>query len=379
MRHLLVALSSHGFGHAAQAAAVVNALRRCLPDLRLTIRTPLPRNILARFFEGEFGFTPCDTDVGMVMSTALDIDLVATAEAYARFHADWDGRVQQEARVLAHLAPDLVLADVPYLTLAGASRASIPAVAMCSLNWADIYAHYFQGIRPEASSLHAQILEAYHQAVCFLQTEPSMPMSNLPRRIAIGPVARVGVDRRAELKASLGLAPSVRLVMIALGGIDIRLPLERWPRLPGVHWLVPAVWNINRPDAAAVEALDMSFADVLRSVEALIGKPGYGTFTEAACNGTPMLYVRRPDWPEESCLIEWLKRHGNCLEIDRQRLERGDVASAVRQLWEMPTRRRILPAGIDQAVEYLVENWLGEAAAAGTTPGLTGGHVAPKP
>ena len=365
-RHLLVALSAHGFGHAAQAAAVVNALRQRLPDLRLTLRSLLPREFLARRFEGEFEYTSCGTDVGVVMRSALDVDITATFEAYVRFHAEWNDRVQQEALALARLAPDLVLADVPYLPLAAAARASIPAVALCSLNWADIYAHYFgaSGSPTAATSassfaIHAQILEAYNHAACFLQTEPHMPMTDLPRRRAIGPVARVGVDRRRELKEKLGVASSSRVVMITLGGIDLRLPFERWPSWTDVHWLVPAAWKITRPDATPIETLDMAFTDALRSVETLITKPGYGVFTEAACNGTPVLYVRRGNWPEEPYLIGWLERHGRCLEIDRQMLEAGAVLPALQKLWKLSKRFPVTPTGTEQAVKYLFTQWLG--------------------
>jgi hypothetical protein len=51
--------------------------------------------------------------------------------------------VDREARLLAELQPDLVLSDVAYLPLAGAARAGIPALAMCSLNWAELFAHFF--------------------------------------------------------------------------------------------------------------------------------------------------------------------------------------------------------------------------------------------
>lgn len=264
---------------------------------------------------------------------------------------------QDEAHVLARLAPDLVLANVPYLALAAAAKASIPAVAMCSLNWADVYAHYFLATRPEAPAIHAQILGAYRQADCFLQTEPSMPMTSLSRRVAIGPVACVGADRRTELKETLGLSPATRVIVITLGGIDMRLPLECWPHLSDVHWLVPSAWGVVRPDTTAMEALGMPITDVLHSVEALIGKPGYGIFTEAACHGTPVLYVRRSDWPEEPYLVEWLKRHAPCLEITRPQLEQGDLAVPLQRLWEQPRRSPIRPVGIDQGVEFLVAKW----------------------
>ena len=362
MTHLLVALSSHGFGHAAQAAAVVNAWRRRQPQLRLTLRTLLPADLLARRFEGEFELAPCHTDVGMLMSSALDADLAATAAAYAQFHTEWDRRVHDEANALARLAPDLVLADVPYLPLVAAATIPIPAVAMCSLNWADIYAHYFLGTRPEAPDIHAQILDAYQRADCFLQLEPSMPMANLSRRIAIGPVAHVGINRRATLIAALGLSPTTRLAAISLGGIDMRLPVEHWPSLTNVHWLVPASWKVAHRAFTAMESLDMLITDMLSSVDVLIGKPGYGTFTEAACHGTRVLYVRRPDWPEDPCLVDWLTRHGNALEISRQQLELGDLTVPLRKLLEQPQRPPVIPAGIDHAVNRLMSQWSGSTA-----------------
>ncbi|MHB8744337.1 MAG: hypothetical protein ACYC9L_14605 [Sulfuricaulis sp.] len=357
--HLLVALSAHGFGHAAQAAVVVNALRQRLPTLQLTLLTALPREILAQRFTGEFEFTPFETDVGMTMDTALDIDIAATARAYARFHTDWERRVQHEAQTLVHLAVHLVLADVPYLALAAAARVAIPGIAMCSLNWADIYAHYFHHRQPAAAAIYGQIRDAYQCATGFLQTEPSMPMVHQPRRFAVGPVAQLGRDRRTELQQRLGLAPGTRLVMVSLGGVALRLPFERWPCTPKLHWLVPAAWGIARPDMSELEALEMPFTDVLRSADALVGKPGYGSFTEAACNGTPVLYVRRHDWPEEPYLVEWLEREGNCREIARHQLEQGDLAASLDALWQQPRRPPVAPCGIDPAVDFLLRHALG--------------------
>ncbi len=51
-----------------------------------------------------------------------------------------------------------------------------------------------------------------------------------------------------------------------------------------------------------IAELRLSVMDVLGSRDAILGKPGYGTFAEAACNGKPVLYVSRGDWPEEPAL-----------------------------------------------------------------------------
>src|SRR5690606_32411288 len=103
------------------------------------------------------------SDVGLVMNSAFDIDFDASAGVYRRLHADWDTRVDRAAQRLRRLSPDLVLADVPYLTLAAAQRAGIAAVALCSLNWADIYRHYFAD-DPTAAQVLGHMEAAYNSA-----------------------------------------------------------------------------------------------------------------------------------------------------------------------------------------------------------------------
>ncbi len=119
-----------------------------------------------------------------------------------------------------------------------------------------------------------------------------------------------------------------------MGGVAHQLPVDRWPRAPGVRWLVAADWHCTHPDAVAYESFGLSFTDLLCSVNAVITKPGYGTFTEAACNGLPVLYQRRADWPEQDCLIDWLHDHGRCREISGADLAAGNLAGPLAELWQ---------------------------------------------
>ena len=312
MPHLLVALTAHGFGHVSQSAAVINALRHRMPDLRLTLYTSMPRSLLAKRFEGEFSLIAQAPDVGMTMKNALEVDAAASAVAYQAYHQDWKRSVEQEARLLRSITPDAVLANVPYRILAAAAKAKIPAVAMCSLNWAGIYEH-FCGKLPGATVILDQIRAAYRNAHSFLQPMPNMPMSDLENRIGIGPIAQIGNDRRPEILQRLGLNVKAKLIVVSLGGIPTRLDLSQWPALPDVYWIVPADWDPRRHDTISFESLTMDFVNVLRSADALITKPGYGSFVEAACNGVPVLFAPRHDWPEEAYLVEWLQAHGHCL------------------------------------------------------------------
>jgi hypothetical protein len=352
MPHLLVDLSYHGFGHIAQTAPVVNALAERLPGLRVTLRSGAPHEVLAQRFRCDFTLIAKALDFGMEMVDAMAVNVEESAEAYRNFHRDWKDRVAREAENMATLAPDLLFANVPYLSLAAAARAGIPAVGMCSLNWADVYDHYCHG-RPEAPEIHSQMLAAYSSAAYFLRPLPAMPMENLANRRAIGPIARLGRNRRAELEARLGISPADRLVLIAMGGIAFSLKLDSWPRIAGVRWVVLSSWQVRHPDAVELESLDMDFTNVLASCDALLTKPGYGSFAEAACNGVPVLYLDRKDWPEAPYLVEWLKRQGRCMEVDRAALEQGAIAAQLEALWALPPTAPVAPEGIAQAADLL--------------------------
>jgi len=121
--HLFADISGHGLGHLAQAAPVLAALRARCPDLRLTLRSSLPRERLAARIPGPFTHCREASDFGFVMHDALNIDLPASADRYRRCHEDWPQRVRREAETLATLAPDAVFTDVAYLPLAGAAAA----------------------------------------------------------------------------------------------------------------------------------------------------------------------------------------------------------------------------------------------------------------
>jgi hypothetical protein len=225
---------------------------------------------------------------------------------------------------------------------------------MCSLNWADLLEHYSNGEASTRTSI-ADIRNAYNRAELFLQPEPSMPMRGLNNRRRIGPVADSGRQRRQALRGALGIPSHATLVLVTLGGIDGRLAIEGWELQPGVHWLTPLAWNVARSDCHPLEATDFGFLDALASCDALLTKPGYGSFAEAACAGVPVLYVGRVDWPEEPYLVSWLSDHGRLLKLSEESLRQGSVSPALVELLQRPAKPAITPSGIDEAVDLLLK------------------------
>lgn len=112
----------------------------------------------------------------------------------------------REKTDLLKTSPDLIIANIPYLTLAAAYQLKIPCLAFSSLNWAEIYRYYF-GYRPESSAILKQVLNAYYRVACFLQATPTMKMPGIENILTIGPLAQVGQDVSVEVRVKLGLDP----------------------------------------------------------------------------------------------------------------------------------------------------------------------------
>ena len=379
--HLVVSISGHGFGHVAQTAPILNLLHERMPQLRITVRSAVSAEHLRSRIHAPFTHLADDSDIGMLMSSALDVRVAESCAAYRNFHANWDTRVAEEARLLRELKADFVFSNVGYLPLAGAQRAGIPNAALCSLNWADIYRHYcgdasdFVRADPSTSSgrtedvlcdqtIAKQIRDCYANADAFLRATPGMSMTSLPNLIPVSPIAAIGTNRRAELNQRLKLSTGEKLVLISLGGIASRLPIEEWPRIDGVRWLVQQSWQADHPDAIILETLQtknfcpgtrMSFCDLLASSDALICKPGYGSFVEAACSGVPVLYVSRADWPESPALIAWLQQHCSCREVSRQALEQGRIAEVLEEIWKAQRPVPVTPEGGEQVASWLAK------------------------
>jgi hypothetical protein len=70
-------------------------------------------------------------------------------------------------------------------------RAGIASVAMCSLNWAELFAYFFAG-KHWATVIHRQMQTAYDSAACFLRLTPGMAMADLSRVRSIGSGRRRG-------------------------------------------------------------------------------------------------------------------------------------------------------------------------------------------
>ena len=134
---IYVCSSSHGFGHAARDAAVLQQLRRLRPDWRLVMSSQVRPSFLSLLLgDGEIEQRSCRWDVGMVQADALGSDPSATLIALAELDARLPGQIQSEARWIREQGlPVLILGDIPPAAAQLAEAVEAPLVWMSNFGW----------------------------------------------------------------------------------------------------------------------------------------------------------------------------------------------------------------------------------------------------
>jgi hypothetical protein len=358
--HLFIAVTAHGYGHLAQVSAVAHGLRRRDPRLRITLAATVDAEFVHARMPAGIERLDMALDVALPMDGPLRTRWDEGLAIYAAFDADHERHLANQRALLTHIRPDLVLADIPWLPLMAARDLGIPAVGLCSLSWLDILAESPIGDRLPAA-LAAHLREAYAGAELFLRPAPSMPMAWLPNGRDIGPIAAVHPRDPAGLRRRLGTSDGTRLVLMQFGGAgSLALPADA-ALPPNTLLLTPEPRLAARPDAQLIGAAAgpgaPAVAEVLASCDALVTKPGYGTFAEAACHGIPVLSVPRDDWPEEGPLAHWLAEQVPFRTLSQADFAAGHIAEPLAALLADGPAAPVPASGVDEAVDLLAA-WL---------------------
>ena len=357
MTRIWCAISSHGFGHAAQMVPVLNELGRRVPGLTAILRTQVP----ARFFEGRlripWDLSPALQDIGCVQRGPLAIDVEATWAAHLRFHADWERKVAAEAQAIRACAPALVLSDISYLAIEAGAGANVPAVGLCNLTWDGILAMLLESDSRERLQLIERIRQSYRSAELMLRIAPGIPMGAFRKIADVGPVAELVASEAGTFREAVGAGADERVALVAFGGIALGgLLCDRLDRMHGWRFVVSGPVPAGAGRIRSAESIPLSFSALLASADVIVTKPGYATTVEAVAYRKPVVYVRRYNFADEAGLVEYLHRYGCGVELSAEDFAAGRWESALAEASAgNPKIEAPAPTGAAEAAEILAQ------------------------
>ena len=359
-------ISGHGFGHASRDIELINALRERRPDLRIIVRTSAPKWLFdltvrptgleprASGAEGpgvspvnQFDYHHLETDTGIAQIDSLHLDVDETVHRARTFMKSFDDRVAEESAFLRHVDADLVVADLPALGMAAATAANLPSIGLGNFTWDWIYSAY-----PGTGDLVDAIGGHYQGAELALRLPMHGGFSTFQSIRDLPFIARRSRRDPNDTRRAMGFPLGERLVLVSFGGYGLEgLNLDALSRLDGYIALVSgSVPLADLPDGLrggrrgsllpvdepAMYAAGLRYEDVVRAVDVVVTKPGYGIIAECLANDSALLYTSRGHFIEYEVLTREAPRFLRTAYIGHADLFAGQWTSHLDALLAQP-------------------------------------------
>lgn len=355
------------------------------------LRTTVARWLLERTLNAPFTLIdrPCDT--GVVQIDSLRLDEAATMASAAEFYASFDQRVASEAQILRDTGVTLVICDTPPLACAAAAAARVPCLIVANFTWDWIYAIYASpgsdpapaqnrhssgsepkardAARAPANSTSDGGLLSTRSTGAAAGSDPGQAQnrhtsgSELVRRLAdayaladgawrlplhggfesvanvtdVAFVARHARHGASATRTSLGLPPDRRLALSSFGGyglegLDLGTLdcLDAWSVVvTGTRAPADLPRHVHFIEDAQIYARGLRYEDVVRAVDVVVTKPGYGIVSECIANETAIVYTTRGRFREYDVLVDGIRCYLRSAFIDQADLCGGRWLAAL--------------------------------------------------
>jgi hypothetical protein len=284
-----------------------------------------------------------------VQIDSLRLDPKVTMDRAREFYQDFEGRVRDEAALLTRHDVGLVIADAPPLACAAGAAAGIPAIVVSNFTWDLIYEEYREHLGGAPDVIPA-IRRAYSQAEAGWRLPLHCGFAPIDQIVDVPFVARHARRKRDETRAHFGLDPDRPVALVSFGGYGLDgLDLERLDCRR--HWTVLVTGKpstdrlpsgVHLIDNDQIYEDGFRYEDLVRAVDVVVTKPGYGIVSECIANRTAMLYTSRGRFAEYPYMVAAMPTYLRCAYIDHDdlfagRWERGlDAASGAREPPEGP-------------------------------------------
>ena len=303
--------TSHGFGHATRAVAILRALAKTAPGLTVNVFSTLPDWFWTENLSPDVPYHAhqLETDVGLVQKSPFEHDLDQTITRLERFLSFDDEALEDTRKTLRESKPDLILCDVSPLGLVLGKELGIPTVLVENFAWDWIYGAYLDEA-PRFEPFVEQLGELFRSADLRIQTVPICErIENCP---LVPPIFRKFREPPERILEQLDLPPNSRYLLVTTGGIPQDFSfLDKLKGRPDLHFVITGNFSqLERADNLILlpHRSGFHFPDLVRASCGVVGKVGYGTVAETWGSKVPLFAVYRENFRESKHIKNFVNR-----------------------------------------------------------------------
>jgi hypothetical protein len=350
-KRIAVFISPHGFGHAARAASVMEALAEIESSFQFDIFTTVPDWFFANSNSFAFQYHRLETDIGLVQKTPFQEDLPATVQRLKNFMPFNQSGIAAIAEKIRHIGCKLVVCDIAPMGIRVAKEAGVPSILIENFTWDWIY----QGYEEKFDEYNAYLQSIFAEATWHIQTQPVCKPEKVD--FTADPVSRKIKSSSRQIRQSLGLSDSCKVVVITAGGVPKNYGfIDKLKNQTDTHFIIPGASdseNIQNNLILLPENSAYFHPDLMNAADAVVGKIGYSTIAEVYQAGVPFGYAARAHNREAKPLVDFVENHMSGFAIGESEFQNGDWIHRLQDLLVLPRIEQDTSNGADQIAGFI--------------------------
>jgi hypothetical protein len=358
---LYIAITNHGFGHAARSASVAAQIQQLNPDILLIIATTAPRWLLERYITGDFILRPRGFDVGVVQADSLNMDLPLTLEKLQEIRKKENSLIASEVNFIKQNRVGLILADIPPLMTKIAKAAGIPCWMMSNFGWDFIYRDW----GGEFVEIADWIGECFGICDRLFRLPLHEPMSAFPNIEDVGLTGGSPRYDEDKIREVFGIETArENTILLTFGGLGLEsIPYHNIQYFGDRQFLT---FDMAAPDLPnLIKVKNQEFAkslpilprpvDLMPVCGQLISKPGYSTFAEALRLEIPIVSIMREGFAEAPVLLEGIQNYAEHEIVTAEEFFEGDWEFLHKPLYPPRLSEKLAKNGTEAIAQVVVD------------------------
>ncbi|MGD9289839.1 MAG: hypothetical protein PVG74_19635 [Desulfobacterales bacterium] len=351
-------VSPHGFGHAARAAAVMEALSQSDKALQFEIFTTVPSWFFQDSMSAQFGYHKLTTDIGLVQKNAFQTDVENTLRALEDFYPPATSLIGKITEKIRRLHCDLIVCDIAPIGILAAKEAMKPSILIENFTWDWIYQPY--AATDSRITRYIKYLQPIFNAADYhIQTAPVCRRNSAD--FVSAPVSRKIKSTGSEIRRRLKISADNKMVLVTTGGIPQGYGfLENLDSLTEITFVMPGAGpEIKMSNNLIILPHRSEFyhPDLVYAADAVVGKVGYSTLAEVYHAGIPFGYVTRSDFRESETMEQFIQEHMFGIPVSESEFNSGHWTAKLGNLLDLACVKPDIANGADQISRFIEEEF----------------------
>jgi L-arabinokinase len=272
----------------------------------------------------------------MVQLDSIRVDVAASLDRIGAVYSRHSSLIEEEAVFFKENRIDAVVCDIPAIPLEAAARLGIPRIAAGNFSWDWIYSEFI-ALDKRWQSVVDAFRKAYAKTDLLLRLPFYGDMSVFPNIEDIPLVASPGREHRDKIADETGCDRNKKWILLSFTSLDWNEEaLARVGGIDGCEFftVLPLAWK--RKNIHVLDGKQVTFSDVVASVDAVISKPGFGILSDCMVNRKPLIYAERKNFLEYPILEVAVRKYLRHFHIPAEQLYRGDLRESLDHIGNCP-------------------------------------------